>query len=87
MKKLLLAAVAATMFTLNAQAFWTGPLKAPTTGKLIQPVHEYEIDTWGTNSEIYEFTPRSNTTHTCVVFILDSGSSTSMQCFPKHQEK
>jgi hypothetical protein len=50
---------------------------------LAQPDHEYELDTWGTNSEVYEFTPRSSTKHTCVVYILDNMKATSMQCFLK----
>ena len=67
----------------SANAFYTSNISAPTTGKLIKPTHEYEIDTWGSNSEIYEFTPRSNTSITCVTFILDNGNSVSMQCFLK----
>ena len=85
MKKILFSLVALATLTVSAQAFFSGPLSAPTTGKLIQPTHEYEIDTWGSNSEIYEFTPCSNTGKSCVVFILDSGKSTSMQCFDKPQ--
>lgn len=50
---------------------------------LAQPDHEYEIDTWGSNSEIYEFTPRNNTDYTCVMFMLDNGSDMGLQCFPK----
>ncbi len=50
---------------------------------LVQPTAEYEIDTWGSNSEIYEFTPKTDTTKTCVMAILDSGASMSLQCFTK----
>lgn len=50
---------------------------------LMQPDAEYELDTWGNNSELYEFTPKSNSNITCIVFILDNGTSTSMQCFKK----
>jgi hypothetical protein len=35
----------------------SGPLKAPTTNELLEPIH-YELDTWGSNSEIYEFNPK-----------------------------
>ena len=83
MKKLLIMLVALSILALNAEAFFTSSFSSPTTGKLIKPTHEYEIDTWGSNSEIYEFTPRSNTSKTCVVFMLDSGSAMSMQCFDK----
>jgi len=50
---------------------------------LMEPVHEYELDTWGSNSEIYEFTPRSNTKYTCVMFMLDNMKAMGLQCFPK----
>ena len=51
--------------------------------KLIQPDHEYEIDTWGTNSEVYEFTPRSNKSMSCVMLMLDNGKAMGLQCFQK----
>ncbi len=50
---------------------------------LIEPDFEYEIDTWGSNSEVYEFTPRSNKSYTCVFVMLDSGGDMGLQCFPK----
>jgi len=52
-------------------------------GELINPSASYELDTWGSNSEVYEFTPKTNPNYTCVVFILDNLKSTSMECFPK----
>jgi len=50
---------------------------------LEQPDHKYEIDTFMSNSEVYEFTPKSNTNMTCVMLMLDSGASVGLQCFPK----
>lgn len=50
---------------------------------LVEPDHEYEIDTWGSNSEVYEFTPRSNTQKVCVMLMLDSGRDLALQCFDK----
>jgi len=41
--------------------------------------HYYEIDTWGTNADVFEFTPRSNTDYTCVVV----GGDHSMSCVPR----
>jgi len=52
---------------------------------LIQPDFEYEIDTWGSNSEIYEFTPKSNPNYTCVMFALDNLNAMGLQCFPKEK--
>jgi hypothetical protein len=50
---------------------------------LVEPDFEYEIDTWGANSEVYEFTPRANKNYICVFVMLDDGSDMSLQCFPK----
>lgn len=50
---------------------------------LIEPDHEYELDTWLENSEVYEFTPRSNKNYTRVFVMLDSESGMGLQCFPK----
>ena len=69
--------------TTHSMAFFTSSISAPSTGNLVTATHEYEIDTWGSNSEVYEFTPRSNTNMTCVVFMNDAITSVTMQCFPK----
>ena len=45
--------------------------------------HTYELDTWGSNSEVYEFMPKSNPNYTCVFLMLDSGKALGFQCFPK----
>ena len=60
-----------------------GALTTPSTGDLMDPDFAYEIDTWGGNSEIYEFTPKSNPDKTCVMFMLDSGGAMGLQCFDK----
>jgi len=83
MKNLLPTSLVLMFLVSSSQAFFSGPIATPTTGKLIEADYEYEIDTWGANSEIYEFTPRSNKSMTCVVFILDSGGAMGLQCFPK----
>lgn len=55
----------------------------PNSFPLVQTAAEYEIDTWGFNSEVYEFTPKTNEKYTCVMLMLDSGNSMGLQCFPK----
>jgi len=52
---------------------------------LIDPDFYYEIDTWGTNADVFEFTPRSNPDYTCVN--VGGGSSRALQCFPKQIKK
>ena len=59
----------------------------PNSFPLMQVSAEYEIDTWGFNSEVYEFTPKTNKNYTCVMLMLDSGSSVGLQCFPKETVK
>ena len=54
---------------------------------LMEPDAEYEIDTWGSNSEVYEFTPRGNPNYTCTFVMLDSGKDMGLQCFPKPEAK
>lgn len=81
-KLVLIASLSATVAT-PAFAFFDSPLSSPSTGKLIEPDHEYEIDTWGSNSEIYEFTPRSHTGYSCVMLMLDNSQAMGLQCFPK----
>lgn len=60
-----------------------GMVATYTTNALITPDYAYEIDTWGGNSEIYEFTPQSAPNMTCVMYMLDSGKAMGLQCFPK----
>lgn len=50
---------------------------------LQKPDANYELDTYGANSEVYEFTPRTAPEKTCIVFMLDNLKSMSMQCFDK----
>jgi len=60
--------------------FPKGPLGKK--GKLT-PDFSYELDTWQENSELYEFTPRSNTDYVCLMYMLDSGNDMDLQCHPK----
>jgi hypothetical protein len=48
---------------------------------LQKPSYEYEIDTWGANSEVYEITPKSSPNHRCVMLMLDSGNAVGFDCF------
>lgn len=54
-----------------------------TSMDLEKPDFAYELDTWMENSEIYEFTPRSNKKMSCVMLMLDNQRSMSLECFPK----
>ena len=54
------------------------------SSELMQVDHEYEIDTFGFNSEVYEFTPKSNESKSCVFLMLDNGKAMGLQCFDKN---
>jgi len=62
-----------------------GIFTTTTTNTLITPDHNYEIDTWGSNSEVYEFTPKSNLQKSCIFVMLDSGKAMGLQCFDKQK--
>jgi len=57
----------------------------PSSFPLQQPDFEYEVDTWGYNSEVYEITPKANSNYTCMMWMLDSGKAMGLDCFPKNQ--
>lgn len=73
MKKLMM--VLTVMFL---PVVFMGGCKAPTTSDLKTPDAVYEIDTWGTNSEVYEF--HTLTGRHCVVFMLDNLKAMDMEC-------
>jgi hypothetical protein len=76
-------AMAAIAMSLMASGCSDGVFTTSTTNSLMQPDYNYEIDTWGSNSEVYEFTPRGNPKKTCVFVMLDSGRAMGLQCFDK----
>lgn len=68
---------------LAAAAFGLAACDAPSLTDLVDPDHAYEIDTWAENSEVYEFTPKSNPNKTCIMVMLDNGNDMGLQCFDK----
>ncbi len=50
---------------------------------LLPPDFMYELDTWAENSELYEFTPRSNVAYSCIMYMLDSGNDMDLKCRAK----
>jgi len=76
-----------TFIALSAILLWTFLTWCSTPNltnmSLVKPLSAYELDTWGSNSEVYEFTPKNAPNTLCIVYILDNLNSTSMQCFTK----
>ena len=87
MKKITIGIAILVLLSTSSMAFMNGLLSTPTTGELVKPTYEYELDTWGSNSEVYEFTPKSNTNYTCIMFMLDAEQAMGLQCFPKPTKK
>ncbi|MFV2058036.1 MAG: hypothetical protein ACC707_16345 [Thiohalomonadales bacterium] len=54
-----------------------------TSTDLIQPDYAYEFDGWGSNPDVYEFTPKSNKNYSCVYVISGADSDTTLFCIPK----
>lgn len=82
-KSLITSWVALFFVGLTMAACDDGVFTTPTTNELMTPTHNYEIDTWGANSEIYEFTPKSHDGKVCVMLMLDNGNAMGLQCFDK----
>ncbi|AGM46907.1 hypothetical protein AD45P2_00450 [Alteromonas phage vB_AmaP_AD45-P2] len=70
MKKRLALATAALLFASTALA----------TEK---PVRHYEVDAWGFDPDIYEFTPIGHNHMTCLILVSGGDTSAGITCFPK----
>ncbi len=53
------------------------------TWPLIQPEKAYEIDAWGTNPDLLEFTPKGNPDYFCVLAVSGMDELKTMFCMPK----
>lgn len=49
---------------------------------LLKPVRVYEVDAWGSNPDIYEFTPVGHEHMTCLILVSGEDNSTGLECFP-----
>ena len=45
---------------------------------LYDPDYYYELDTWGTNADVFEFTPKGNPNYICI-----SVGTERLDCIPK----
>ena len=57
-----------------------------TTWPLIQPENSYEIDAWGSNPDLLEFTPKGNSDYFCVLAVSGLDDLKTMFCMPKKLE-
>lgn len=70
MKNKLLVALAAMLFATAAFASE-------------KPVRHYEVDAWGFDPDIYEFTPIGHNHMTCLILVSGGDTSAGIHCFPK----
>jgi hypothetical protein len=52
---------------------------------LEQPENAYEIDAWGTNPDLLEFTPKGNPGYFCVLAVSGMDELKTMFCMPKKE--
>lgn len=84
MKKLLgYLVITASILTLSACGDAGKGVK--TTEKLLDPVRVYEVDAWGANPDIYEFTPVGHEHMTCLILVSGGDTAGGMECFPKEK--
>jgi len=57
------------------------------TWPLEQPEHSYEIDAWGTNPDLLEFTPKHNPDYFCILAVSGGDELKSIFCMPKKIDK
>jgi hypothetical protein len=53
------------------------------TWPLQQPESSYEIDAWGTNPDILEFTPKGQPDYLCILAVSGMDELKTMFCVPK----
>lgn len=83
MNKFILA-TALTLATTTANAGWLTNMASDATrdkGEDRKPTAEYNLDTFGNDVRVYEWTPADNKDIRCV-FVAGSDNSTGVACYP-----
>lgn len=55
----------------------------PTSWPLQQPEASYEVDAWGSNPDLLEFTPKGNPDYFCILAVSGGDELKSIFCMPK----
>ena len=55
----------------------------PSTYDLDKPTAAYEVDAWGVNPDIYEFTPKGNDDYFCALAVSGMDDLVAMFCMPR----
>lgn len=83
MKKLFFVALS----TLALSACGDAGTGVSSNEELLNPVRVYEVDGWGSNPDIYEFTPVGHEHMTCLIVVSGGDTTGGMECFPKETAK
>lgn len=82
MKKVSTVAIAATMM-MGLTACGDAGKGVSSRDALISPEKVYEVDGWGSNPDIYEFTPVGHEHMTCLMLVSGGDKAAGLNCFPK----
>ena len=66
----------------DTNASWGG-----NDGEMVEPKRQYEVDAWGSNPDIYEFTPKGYPTKVCLILVSGGDASAGIECFDKPTKK
>lgn len=56
-------------------------------GVLLDPVRVYEVDGWGRNPDIIEFTPVGHPEKVCLILVSGQDEASGLTCFDKKVNK
>lgn len=56
-------------------------------GKLLKPENVYEVDGWGANPDIIEFTPEGDKSKLCLILVSGRDNASGITCFDKKEKQ
>ena len=81
MKKLMLLGISLSLLLVGCDG-----TPQPNSWPLSQPEAVYEIDAWGSNPDLLEFTPKANPNYFCVLAVSGGDELKAIFCMPKAAE-
>ena len=87
MKKLNKLALTASMLSVLLAVSGCNGSAQEYGNRLLTPTNVYEVDGWGSNPDIYEFTPIGHEHMTCLILVSGGDQSGGLECFSKTDVK
>lgn len=81
MKKIITVALGLALTALSISG--CSPNLVNINTETIDPDVVYEVDAWGSNPDIIEFTPIGHKNMTCLLLVSGGDTAAGMSCFPK----